>query len=372
MKILGTSLKLGLVAFAGIVSPLAMAGDSGWYLGGNAGMSRAKIDDERIIGSLMGGGFATTSITNDEREFGYKLFGGYQFNKYFALESGYFDLGEFGFTATTVPPGPLVGEIKIKGLNFDTVGRLPITDRFSVFGRVGVNYAEARTSFTSGGGIIAPANRNKRAANVKYGLGLQYDFTDSLGLRAEMERYRIDDAIGNMGDVDLISVGLVYRFFGKTPAPVQHAATPEPVRAATPEPAVVTRAPQPLRKVAFSADSLFDFDKSTVKPAGKATLDSLVEELKGVNFDAISVTGHTDRIGSHAYNMKLSMRRAEAVKAYLVEAAGIPASKIEAKGVDGSQPVTKPDECRGKTINKALIVCLQPDRRVEVEVFGTK
>lgn len=371
MKILGTSLKLGLVAFAGIVSPLAMAGDSGWYLGGNAGMSRAKIDDERIIGSLMGGGFATTSITNDEREFGYKLFGGYQFNKYFALESGYFDLGEFGFTATTVPPGPLVGEIKIKGLNFDTVGRLPITDRFSVFGRVGVNYAEARTSFTSGGGIIAPANRNKRAANVKYGLGLQYDFTDSLGLRAEMERYRIDDAIGNMGDVDLISIGLVYQFFGKTPAPVQRAATQEPA-AAAPEPAAVTRTPQPLRRVAFHADSLFDFDQSIVKPSGKATLDSLADELKEIDFDTISVTGHTDRIGSHAYNKKLSMRRAEAVKAYLVESAGISAGKIETKGVAGSEPVTKPGECKGKTRTKALIACLRPDRRVEVEVFGTK
>lgn len=375
MKILGTSLRLSLVVFAGIVSPLAMAGDSGWYLGGNVGQSRAKIDDERIIGSLLGGGFTTTSIIDDNRELAYKVFGGYQFNKYFALESGYFDMGEFGFTATTVPPGTLNGQMKLKGLNFDAVGMLPIANKFSAFGRIGVNYAETKSYFTGSGAIIAPANRSKRAANYKFGLGLQYDFTKSLGMRVEAERYRIDDSVGNKGDIDFISLGLVYRFFGETPAPAQPAVAQEPAAAPPPPPApqpvAVARAAQPLRKVAFSADSLFDFDKSVVKPAGKASLDSLVEELKSINFDAITVIGHTDRIGTHAYNMKLSMRRAEAVKAYLVESSGIPASKIDTSGVNGSEPITKPGECTGKK-SAALIVCLRPDRRVEVEVFGTK
>jgi OOP family OmpA-OmpF porin len=119
-------------------------------------------------------------------------------------------------------------------------------------------------------------------------------------------------------------------------------------------------------KVTFSADSLFDFGKAVVKPAGKQHLDKLAAELRGVNFGVITVTGHTDRIGSHAYNMDLSTRRAEAVKTYLVESAGIPAGKIAANGTDGSDPVTKPGDC------KKLIACLQPDRRVEVEVSGTR
>jgi len=124
-------------------------------------------------------------------------------------------------------------------------------------------------------------------------------------------------------------------------------------------------------KVTFSADSLFDFDKTTVKPAGAQDLDKFAADLRGSNFDVITVTGHTDRIGSHAYNQKLSTRRAEAVSTYLVSA-GIPADKIAAKGVDGSDPVTKPGDCVGKKASKELIACLQPDRRVDVEVSGTR
>lgn len=376
MKLARTSGTLGLVALVVIASPFAVADDSGWYVGANVGQSRAKIDDARITSGLLGSGFTTTSLTNDDRDTGYKLFGGYQFNKNFALEGGYFDLGEFGYTATTLPAGTLNGNIKLKGLNLDAVGILPITEKFSAFGRVGVNYAQAKDSFTGTGAVsVSNPNPSKNDTNYKYGLGLQYAFTESLAMRAEAERYRIDDAVGNKGDIDLISVGLIYRFGAKTPAPAPRAAEPERVAAAPaavvtpppPQPAVVTAPPVP-RKVTFSADSLFDFDKATIKPAGKQDLDKLAADLKGASFDVITVTGHSDRIGSHAYNMKLSTRRAEAVKAYLVEAAGIPAAKITTKGVDGANPVTKPGECKGKKATKKLIACLGPDRRVEVEV----
>lgn len=370
--------KLGLLALAVIASPFAMADDSGWYGGASIGQSRATIDDARITSGLLGGGFSTTLITDEDRDLGYKIFGGYQFNKNFALEGGYFDLGKFGFTATTVPAGTLSGNIKLRGINLDAVGILPITEKFSVFGRVGANYAEATDSFT-GTGLVSVRNPNpsSRDTNLKLGLGLQYAFTESLAMRAEVERYRIDDAVGNKGDVDLVSVGLIYRFGGKTPAPTPRAAVqPEPV-AVAPVPEVVAVAPPPPpppvpTKVTFSADSLFDFDKATVKPAGTQDLDKFAADLRGANFDVITVTGHTDRIGSHAYNQKLSTRRAEAVKAYLVESAGVPADKIAANGVDGSDPVTKPGDCVGKKVSKKLIACLQPDRRVEVEVSGTR
>jgi OOP family OmpA-OmpF porin len=157
------------------------------------------------------------------------------------------------------------------------------------------------------------------------------------------------------------------------PEPVAAAPAPEPVVVPPPPPPppVVTPPPAP-RKVTFSADSLFAFDKADVKPAGKQALDKFAAELRGVDFAVITVTGHTDRIGTHAYNMALSTRRAEAVKKYLVESAGIPAGKIAARGTDGSDPVTKPGDCKGKKATKKLIACLQPDRRVEVEVSGTK
>ena len=380
MKLARVSGTLGLAALAAIASPFAVADDTGWYGGVNVGRSSAKIDNANITSNLLGGGLATSSISKDDSDTGYKLFGGYKFNRNFAVEGGYFDLGRFGFTATTVPAGTLNGNIKLKGVNLDAVGILPITENFSAFGRVGVNYAEARDSFSGTGAVnVLNSNPSKREANLKFGGGLQYDFTQSLGMRVEAERYRINDAVGSKGDIDLVSVGLVYRFGGKTPAPAPRAMAPAPVAAApAPVAAVVTPPPPPVAappvpaKVTFSADSLFDFGKAEVKPAGKQELDKLGADLRGVDFDIIRVTGHTDRIGSHEYNMELSTRRAEAVKAYLVESAGIPAGKIAARGTDGSDPVTKPGDCKGEKASKALIACLQPDRRVEVEVSGTK
>src|SRR3984885_14934034 len=112
----------GLAALALSMSPSAFADDAGWYTGFNAGQSRAKIDDSRIADGLLDDGLTTTSISNDDRHFGFKAFGGYEFNRYFALEAGYFNLGRFGFTADTLPAGRLRREIKNKGGDFDAVG----------------------------------------------------------------------------------------------------------------------------------------------------------------------------------------------------------------------------------------------------------
>ena len=376
-KLARASGKLSLVALAVIASPFALADDAGWYVGANVGASRATIDDARITSGLLGNGFSAAPITNDDSSTGYKLYGGYRLNRYIAVEGGYFDLGDFGFKATTVPAGTLTGNIKLRGLNLDLVGTLPITDKFSVFGRIGANYTQARDTFSAAGAVnVLDPNPSTRDTNLKVGLGLEYAFNDSLAMRAELERYRINDAVGNKGDIDLASVGLVYRFGAKTPTPVARAAAPEPVYVAPPQPVAVLAPPPPPpvmpAKVTFSADSLFAFDKATLKPTGQQELDQFAAKLSGANFDVITVTGHTDRIGSHAYNQKLSERRAETVKSYLVSRAGIAQDKIAAKGVDGSDPVTKPGECQGKKATKALIACLQPDRRVEVEVSGTR
>lgn len=377
-RISKTVRTLGLVGCAVISSPFAMANDAGWYGGGNIGQSRAKIDDPRIASSLQG--FTATSIADDNRDTGYKLFGGYKFNNKFSLEAGYFNLGKFGYTATTVPVGALRGNTRIDGVNLDAVGILPFTEKFSAFGRVGLNYAEAKDNFSNTGAVPVPANPNpnKHDTNLKFGMGLQYDLTESLGIRAEAERYRINDAIGNKGDIDIVSLGLVYRFGVKTPAPipVPKAAAPEQVAAApAPQPVVVMPPPPPPKKVTFSADattaSLFDFGKATLKPSGQQALGKFAEDLKGASYDVITVTGHTDRIGSDEYNMKLSERRAEVVKAYLVESSGMPSDKITARGVGGAEPVTKPGECKRERGNK-LITCLAPDRRVEAEVNATR
>ena len=379
MNLVKTSAFISLASLAAIASTCALADETGWYGGANVGRSSATIDDPRITSGLASSGLSTTAIANRDRSTAYKIYGGYQFNKYIGLEGGYFDLGKFGFTANTLPLGTLNGNIRLRGFNLDAVGTLPLTDRFSALGRIGINNAQARDSFTGTGAVnVANPNPSKRDTNYKLGVGVQYAFNDALAMRAEIERYRVNDAIGNRGHVDVFSVGLVYSFGGKTPSPAPRMTAVEPVVvAAAPEPVVAVAPPAPAipptpMKVAFSADSLFDFDKAVVKPEGKQALDKFSADLKGTQYDAVQVTGHTDRIGSHAYNLKLSSRRADSVSAYLVESGGVASGKIAAKGVDGADPVTKPGDCKGSKATKALITCLQPDRRVEVEVSATK
>jgi OOP family OmpA-OmpF porin len=370
------SMAAGAAALVLTMSPSVFADDAGWYTGFNAGQSRAKIDDTRIADGLLDDGFTTTSISNDDLHFGFKAFGGYAFNRYFALESGYFNLGKFGFTADTSPAGSLRGNIKLQGANFDAVGSVPLGDKFSLFARAGVTYADAKDSFAGTGSVaVIDPSPGRWAANYKFGFGAEYDFTRFIGMRIEAERYRIDDAVGNKGDVDLYTAGLVFRF-GRSEAPPPPPPPPAPVVAPVAEPAPPPPPPPPpppvRTRVSFSADSLFDFGKDTVKPAGKQALDNFAAELKSARFEVITVTGYSDRIGSHEYNMRLSTRRAEAVKSYLVETQGIPADKVTAQGADGSDPVTKPDECPGEKRTPKLIACLQPDRRVDVEVVASR
>ena len=377
MKLAKASGTLSLAAIALMAAPLVSAAEPGWYGGVNVGQSRASIDDERITRSLLGSGFATTTMDKDESAAGAKIFGGYQFNRYLALEGGYFSLGKFGYTANTLPAGSLSGDIRVQGLNLDLVGILPLTDKFSAFARAGVIHAQARDNFSSTGLVNrAASSPSKRDTSYKVGVGVEYAFTDRLAVRGEVERYRINDAIGNKGDIDLASVGLVYRFGVQGQRPVARVVAPEPVAVAAAAPLPVAPppppAPAPLMKVAFSADSLFDFNQSAVKPSGKQALDRFSTDLKGTKYNVVKVTGHTDRIGKHDYNLKLSTRRAEAVKSYLADSAGIPAERITATGVNGADPVTKPGDCVGQKPTPKLIACLQPDRRVEVEVSGTK
>ena len=158
------------------------------------------------------------------------------------------------------------------------------------------------------------------------------------------------------------------------PAPVAAPAPePEPEPQPAPAPAaapIVIPVPVP-QKISFSGDALFAFDKATLRPESRALLDDLVQKLEGANPEMLTVTGHTDRLGSPAYNQRLSERRAQAVKDYLV-GKNIAAERIEAKGMGETQPVTAAADCKGKSATAKLIACLQADRRVDVEMSGTK
>ncbi|NHZ40763.1 OmpA family protein [Massilia aquatica] len=341
--------------------------NSAWYIGAGIGQSRANIDNERLTRSLTANGASLSSFKVDERELAYKLYVGKQLNRYFAVEAGFFDLGKFSFDATTSQNGRLVGEAGFRGVNMDLVGQLPLSERFSLLGRVGMNYAKASTHF-SGNRLFAVTNPNpsERKLNAKAGLGLEFKFSEALALRAEVERYRVNDAVGNRGDVDLASMSLVYKL-GRPAAsrPVPVAPVEPAAPSVTPAPAIVQPAPAaPVavsEKVSFAAEALFDFDKSVVKPEGKAALDDLLNKLQGMNTEVMVTVGHTDSVGSDAYNQKLSLRRAEAVKAYIVSK-GVDTSRVYTEGKGESQPVADNKTAEGRAKN----------RRVTVEVVGTR
>lgn len=389
MKLARTSGRLCLLTLALLASPLAQAQVQaqarGWYGGFGVGPSRSDIDDARISGAVLGGGVTATTTDKDNRDTGFKLYGGYQFDRFFALEGGYFDLGRFDYTATTVPAGTLQGDLRYRGLNLDAVGRLPLTDKLSALGRVGLTYVDTSDRFQgSGAAVVADPHPGKREDGYKYGVGLEYELTQALALRVEAERYRINDGVGNRGNVNLVTAGLVFRFGGKSQdvapaaaAPVAMVAqaepAPAPVVVPPPAPAPAPApAPRLLKREVIAVDNDFDFDKVSLNPAGKRTMDRFVSDLKGLNYERITVIGNTDRLGTESYNMKLSQRRADAVRNYLLQSGSIPASKIEATGAGESDHRTVPSDCVGTRATARLIECLQPDRRVDIEVHGTR
>lgn len=146
------------------------------------------------------------------------------------------------------------------------------------------------------------------------------------------------------------------------PVAAAPAPAPEPAPAPAPAPpAPVVVAPAPVMTMTLQAGTLFDFDKSVIKPAGKAALDGLVADMAKVDVETVIAVGHTDAIGTDTYNRSLSIRRVEAVKAYLVSK-GVPADRIKTEGKGESQPVASNQTRDGRAQN----------RRVEIEVVGTQ
>jgi OOP family OmpA-OmpF porin len=145
------------------------------------------------------------------------------------------------------------------------------------------------------------------------------------------------------------------------PAPAAApAAAPAPAPAAKAAPAPAP-APVAAAKVSYAADAFFDFDKAVLKPEGKAKLDDLVAKIKGISLEVVIAVGHTDAVGSDGYNQKLSVKRSEAVKAYLVSK-GIEKNRVYTEGKGELQPVADNKTKEGRSKN----------RRVEVEVVGTR
>jgi len=184
-----------------------------WYIGVTLGASNANISQEVVAVT----GATSTVFLTDSRDPGFKVFAGYRFNRYFAVEGGYAWLGEFQATTQVTAPttGALNADIRVIGLYIDAVGMLPVGDRFAAFAKVGWLGSETRTFRSTSGTVTSGLNTNASTdqANLSYGLGVQYDLEKNVTLRFVWERYiKVGDVNTGEFNIDLYSGGLLFRF----------------------------------------------------------------------------------------------------------------------------------------------------------------
>ncbi len=382
MKKLNLLLLISLGAF-GSTSTLAQNADH-FYGGLGVGEATSKIDYNLMTSNLTG--VAPSNVSSNQQDASYKIFGGYQFNPYYGIEVGYFNFGAFNFASNSINPArTLNGNVKIEGANLTIVGTLPITDRFSLQGRGGLIDARTTDRFSyTGPGALSNSNPRATQNNYSAGFGFSYKISQSITARAELERFRINDGLGNNANVNLAAISLVFPFGKNADKPVNSVETVAPAPIA-PVIIVEQKAPEPKPqleivnkevvqdrlKISFSAEVLFAFDSAKITSLGKRNLDKFAQELKGIKYSNVSIEGNTDRIGTKRYNDKLSLRRAESVKKYLVSINAIEANKIQAIGLGSSKPQTDSNDCKGIKTSPAIIACLQPDRRVDLDTSGS-
>lgn len=294
--------------------------------------------------------------------------------------------GGFGRTRTAQDLGVAgaSGSYKQTTLGLDALYMFS-RDKFRPFLLAGLGAARNDVDYSAPGTELGD-KKTSWLANV--GLGAQVLFTDSFGmqmdLRSQWSRAKMsfDNGVISQSDTEtvrntLFNLGGIFRFGAPTPMPVVEAAPePMPVVAALPEIAPYDEEPLPplmacqptMETITLDAEELFGFDKARIKEGGRATLDDAAQKINAnPDLDVVLVTGHTDKIGSAAYNQKLSERRANMVKDYLVTK-GVDSSRLKAIGKGETMPVV---ECTGVR-GKALIKCLQPNRRVELSAEKTR
>ena len=210
--LLGAVLILGPVALAQAQAP---AQDRGWYGGLSVGGSNQRISDTALTVS----GATSSSLSKDESGTGFKIFAGYHFNRNFALEGGYTDLGKFRVTRDVSAPaaiaGSAVADMRSTGFNLDAVGVIPLQGGFSLFGKIGTIYTTTQTSLATSGGISAGgASAKRRDWDWKWGVGASYNFGNGMSLRLEYEDYNDvpNDEIVGKADLRMWSLGLTRRF----------------------------------------------------------------------------------------------------------------------------------------------------------------
>ncbi|HHE9444254.1 TPA: porin OmpA [Haemophilus influenzae 10810] len=295
--------------------------------------------------------------------FTYGVFGGYQIlnqdNFGLAAELGYDNFGRAKLREVGKPRAKHTNH----GAHLSLKGSYEVLDGLDVYGKAGVALVRSDYKFyeVANGTRERKNGRHTARASGLFAVGAEYAVLPELAVRLEYQwltrvgKYRPQDkpntAINYNPWIGSINAGISYRF-GQGAAPV--VAAPEVVS----------------KTFSLNSDVTFAFGKANLKPQAQATLDSIYGEMSQVKSAKVAVAGYTDRIGSDAFNVKLSQERADSVANYFV-AKGVAADAISATGYGKANPVTGAtcDQVKGR---KALIACLAPDRRVEIAVNGTK
>ncbi len=313
-----------------------------WY--GGAGISGMDTDND-----IDAGGGAGPYITI-----------GKELSKSWDLQGrfGYSEADESNFGSTS-------GEYKSTTLELDALYMLS-RDKFRPFLLAGIGVAKNDLDYS-------PRDADKTSWLASLGLGAQYLITENFGfqadLRHQISRAKVLNAAATSSSTEtignnILSLGGFVRF--GAPAPVVAAAAPEPapIPVAEPAPAPAPVCEEKLDTVTIDAAKLFGFDKAVIRDEGKAELNAAADKIKAnPEITNVIVTGHTDLLGSFEYNQKLSERRAKQVAEYLASQ-GVNSDIITSTGRGESSPVVS---CEGVQPRKALIECLQPNRRVTVE-----
>ncbi|MFM5574116.1 OmpA family protein [Aeromonas veronii] len=311
----------------------------------------------------IGGGWAIAHDLNDFSQDVSKdatalsLFGGYNFTENLGAEIGYLSTGDWDISGH---------DFNSKGATLSVIGRLPLSEMFSVFAEGG-GYIYHVESINGGDDNLAPLA----------GLGVTARLHDWVDLQA---RYRYLVRVGDDPDNDKANSGTqrwVSDISTATLEVVIHPNRSQPTeQAPTPAPVVVPPPPAEPEMVDqtfnLSSDVLFAFGKADLKPEGMSALDALYQQIVDVQpkDGSAVVMGYTDRIGSDASNQRLSEARAQTVADFLINK-GLPADKVSIQGNGESNPVTG-NQCDDIKARTALIDCLGPDRRVEVRVTGVQ
>ncbi len=346
-----TAIALAIASLAAASVAQAAPQQNTFYAGAKAGWASfhdgyTQIEDEGL-------GTKTNSVT-------YGVFGGYQIlnqnNLGLAVELGYDDFGRAKATyhGETVAKHTNHGAHLSLKPSYDLGGLTPVLSGLDVYGKVGAalirsDYKEYNTDDA--------VRAHSLKTSLLLGAGVEYAIIPELALRVEYNwinnvgKLKVDgERVDYTPEIHGVTAGLSYRF-GQGAAPM---AAPEVVN----------------KTFTLNSDVTFAFGKSTLKPEAAATLDGIYGEIAQVANPAVQVNGYADRIGKDASNLKLSQRRAETVANYLVSK-GVNAGSVTATGYGEANPVTG-NTCDAVKGRKALIACLAPDRRVDVQVQGNK